>query len=344
MTKYPKVPLGAQSPFEQRLRMKAEEIRPQRELRGCGDPNCSMCNPKEGEGSPMSSRDDVYRQIFTERMIKDAFLRLDPSIPYREAPSAADIAYNSAREAVEDFIYPVSSSIDWSDVIGNDEAKQALLEAVEAPVRNADLYSFYGMAAPRGCLLWGPPGCGKTMFAKAAASALAKLHGNDSEMLLVNGTSLQSMWVGETEKKIRAFFEFARAYRAKHGRSLVIFIDEADAILPSRNGSVARFEISNVSTFLAEMDGLKENAAYVILATNRPEAIDEAILRDGRVSHKVKVERPTFSSGREILRSGLFCASATLSGVSVWVSSQTGSSRLSNTSRSFWPQLECSMR
>ena len=243
----------------------------------------------------MSSRDDVYRQIFTERMIKDAFLRLDPSIPYREAPSAADIAYNSAREAVEDFIYPVSSSIDWSDVIGNDEAKQALLEAVEARVRNADLYSFYGMAAPRGCLLWGPPGCGKTMFAKAAASALAKLHGNDSEMLLVNGTSLQSMWVGETEKKIRAFFEFARAYRAKHGRSLVIFIDEADAILPSRNGSVARFEISNVSTFLAEMDGLKENAAYVILATNRPEAIDEAILRDGRVSHKVKVERPTFS-------------------------------------------------
>lgn len=303
MAKYPKTPFGSQSPFERNLRMKAEEVR-QNELRGCGDPNCKMCNPKNGKGSPLASRSDPYYDDYAK--IKEAFIN-SMNLEIKNRSSPVDTKYTEARKEVEDFIHPVSDSISWSAVIGNDAAKSALLEAIEHPIKYKELYEFYGMTPLKGCLLWGPPGCGKTMLAKAAAAALAKLHGKDAEILLINGTSLQSMWVGETEKQIRAFFEYARQYRHKHGHSLVIFIDEADAILPSRD-SGARFEVSNVSTFLAEMDGLKENAAFIILATNRPETIDEALLRDGRCDRKIKIERPGFNEGREILQEQLLRA------------------------------------
>ena len=192
---------------------------------------------------------------------------------------------------------PASTSAyrDWSSIIGNERAREALMEAIEHPIKHRDLFAQYGHPVSHGVLLYGPPGCGKTMFGKAAASALARLHNREVELLSIAGPSIQSSYVGETEQTIRNIFAYPRAYKQHHGHQLVIFIDEADAILPSRK-SAYRFEISNVSTFLTEMDGLGENGAFVILATNRPEALDEALLRDGRCDRKIKVERPSYDA------------------------------------------------
>jgi SpoVK/Ycf46/Vps4 family AAA+-type ATPase len=146
------------------------------------------------------------------------------------------------------------------------------------------------------------------MFGKAAASVLAKLHGKkpgDVAMLKINGPEIQSPYVGVTEEIVRDIFAYARAYKRLHGHQLVIFIDEADAILPSRdgNGSGRRalpWEESNVATFLTEMDGIEESGALVILATNRPHAIDAALLRDGRCDRRIKVKRPTALAAKVI--------------------------------------------
>src|SRR5690606_17531596 len=149
---------------------------------------------------------------------------------------------------------------------------------------------------PKGAMLSGPPGCGKTMFAKAAAAEMKRLYGEEVEFISISGSSLQSMFIGETEARISAIFTFAREYRAYRGHPLLVFMDEADVLLPDRTGRVRRvasWEESQVATFLAEMDGMQESGAFVLLATNRPEVIDQAVLRDGRCDFKIVVKRPT---------------------------------------------------
>jgi len=212
------------------------------------------------------------------------------------------------RGPVAHLLVSIDAGVSFADVVGNEAAVAAIVEAVEEPVTHQALYAAYGMKAPKGILLHGPPGCGKTMLAKAAAGAINRMFksagGSASSLLLVKGPEIESMWVGKTEETIRAIFAYARAYRALHRRPLLIFIDEADAILQSRSDGATWFQKSNVATFLAEMDGLQESGALVILATNRPEAIDEALLRDGRCDRKVKVERPTEANARFLLERG----------------------------------------
>lgn len=225
------------------------------------------------------------------------------------------------RPSVEKWLLKSSPGVAWDDVVGNDTARQHLVEAIEDPVRHADLFRHYGKKPTAGVLLYGPPGCGKTMFGKAAASVLARLHGaRTASLLSLKGPEIQSPYVGVTEDRIRSVFAYARAYKALHGHPLVIFIDEADAILPSRDGAGGRqiygYEESQVATFLTEMDGLEASGALVILATNRPEAIDAAILRDGRCDRKIRVERPTRVAAATILQRALIgvpLASVTLS-------------------------------
>lgn len=210
------------------------------------------------------------------------------------------------REPVAKYLLKAAPGVAWDDVIGNETARTHLMEAIEHPIRHADLYRHYGKRPTMGILLYGPPGCGKTMFGKAAASTLAALHGAKSASFMsIKAPELQSGWVGETERTIRDIFAYARAYKALLGHPLVVFIDEADAILPNRDGRATWFQASNVATFLTEMDGIEDSGALVILATNRPEAIDAAILRYGRCDRKIRVERPTPAAAEAIVGKAL---------------------------------------
>lgn len=271
------------------------------ELRNRGVPLEEIMNNATMENTMTSSRDDDFRRM------QDILLRhLIGDQP--RANSGEPTALTEARKAVEKYLLKAEHSIQWDDVIGNERAKEALLEAIEEPTRNRELYEFYGMNPPKGVLLYGPPGCGKTMFAKASATAMSRIHGKKVEILALAGSDIQTPWVGGTEKIIRDLFEFARQYRAHNGHPCIIFIDEAEAILPDRTGRfrrVAPWEESQVGQFLSEMDGMKDYGAFVILATNRPEAIDEALLRDGRCDLKIKVERPNKAATGAILYDAL---------------------------------------
>jgi SpoVK/Ycf46/Vps4 family AAA+-type ATPase len=143
------------------------------------------------------------------------------------------------------------------------------------------------------------------MFARAAASEMKRLYGSATEFISISGAELQSMYIGETEGRIKAIFAFAHEYQAFHGHPLLVFMDEAEVLLPDRTGRVRRvapWEESQVATFLAEMDGMQESGAFVLLATNRPNVIDQAVLRDGRCDFKIVVQRPTPEAIESILR------------------------------------------
>lgn len=329
------------SPFDPKFSGGGKIERPKEtpKLRGCGDPNCAACNPETAAaaGAPPMSAEAAYRSgrsigrggivnvgnpfnrsfadLIRSRMEEmnralgdgltvtfDSGGVATPETGERRPPES----YRRAREAVEKWIVPAPEQ-SFEDIIGNDDALAGLKDAIRAPVIHKELYEAYGLTMPKGALLSGPPGCGKTMFAKAAASEMKKLYGSTSEFISISGSSIQSPYVGVTEGYIVAIFEFAREYKAYHGHPLLVFIDEADALFPDRTGRVRRvasWEESNVAAFLAEMDGMQASGAFVLLATNRPEALDEAVLRDGRCDFKITVKRPIKEAVHVILRKG----------------------------------------
>jgi proteasome-associated ATPase len=197
-------------------------------------------------------------------------------------------------------------SVDWDDVGGCEEAKAQLREAVELPQRYPELYLAYGKRPPRGVLLYGPPGTGKTLLAKATATSVARTHGRASVAAggfqYIKGPELLNKWLGESEAAIRALFHAAREFRAVHGYPAVVFLDEADALLGDRNrGTNVSINATTVPQFLAEMDGFDQPAAIFLLATNRPELLDAAVTREGRVDRKVRVGRPSQADAVRIL-------------------------------------------
>lgn len=262
---------------------------------------------------------EMIRQVqeYLQRQTAESLMKSFPTPRYFSVgdlappskPAGPPASYLAARKLIEEYILAQAQTTAWSDIIGNEAAHEALREAIEAPVLERDLYEYYGMKPPKGVLLYGPPGCGKTMFAKAAATAIGTLYKSDaSEVVLLKGAQLQKPYVGETEELIRQIFAYAREYAAYHSHPLVIFMDECETFLPDRTARVRRvapWEESNVATLLAELDGLESLGAFLILATNRPEALDEALLRDGRCDRKIKVERPTRLACEAILRKTL---------------------------------------
>ena len=200
------------------------------------------------------------------------------------------------------FTFEESTGVSWKDVGGLHEAKEALQDAIETPWNHRELFEAYGKKVSKGVLLYGPPGCGKTMLAKAAATSLANIHGRESGgFIYVKGPEVLSMWVGESESNIRGLFEQARAFKAERGFPAILFIDEADALMRKRGtGRSSDMEQTVVTSFLAEMDGLDDSSAIVLLSTNRAESLDSAIVREGRIDKKIKVTRPDASTAEEV--------------------------------------------
>lgn len=305
-------------------KQREEQEERQYQLRGCGDPACAQCNPETaamarggtvtGRFSSPSFSSSMMEEILRSARGRMEFIAMDdligreftariPATPKNQPPAS----YTAARKEVEDYICAVPNQ-SFEDITGNEDAIGQLIDAIRAPVTHKELYEKYGMKMPKGALLSGPPGCGKTMFARAAASEMAKLYGTkdkEFEFLSLAGSELQSMYVGQTEAEIKAIFTFAREYKSWHGYPLLIFMDECEVILPDRTGRVRRlapWEESQVATFIAEMDGMQESGAFMLLATNRPEVIDQAVLRDGRCDFKITVKRPTQEAIEVIVR------------------------------------------
>jgi proteasome-associated ATPase len=156
-----------------------------------------------------------------------------------------------------------------------------------------------------GFLLYGPPGCGKTLIGRATAFTLAEMHGIDavqSGFNYIKGPELLSMWVGESEAQSRAIFARMRKHYETHGYPCVTFVDEADAIFCERGSSQGqKWHDTLVAMWLAEMDGFDRSGGMIILATNRPKAIDGAVVREGRIDTHIKVPRPNRAATEAIL-------------------------------------------
>ena len=198
--------------------------------------------------------------------------------------------------------------VTWDDVCGQTKAKAAMREAIELPIKHADVYRRFGRKPSKGVLLYGPPGNGKTLLAKAAANAIAKLYGDKPTrargFISVKGPELLASYVGETEEKIRRLFREAAVHKQEVGFPGVIFIDEAEALLSARGSSYPYMD-GFVQQFLTEMDGFTDSSAIIILATNRPNVLDPAIVRDGRIDRRIYVGPPAREDAAEIFRMNL---------------------------------------
>jgi proteasome-associated ATPase len=212
------------------------------------------------------------------------------------------------RPEVEDLLLEEVPDISYEDIGGLDTQIEAIADAVELPFLHQDLFAEHRLPAPKGILLYGPPGCGKTLIAKAVANSLAKKVAETmgegkgrSYFINIKGPELLNKYVGETERQIRLVFQRARE-KSEEGWPVIVFFDEMDSMFRTRGSGISSdMESTIVPQLLAEIDGVEGLKNVIVIgATNREDLIDPAILRPGRLDVKIKIERPQAEAASQI--------------------------------------------
>ena len=212
------------------------------------------------------------------------------------------------RPEVEELVLEEVPDISYEDVGGLDDQIEQITDAVELPFVHQALFAEFQLPAPKGILLYGPPGCGKTLIAKAVANSLAKKVAEvsgDSEarsyFLNIKGPELLNKYVGETERQIRLVFQRARE-KSEEGWPVIVFFDEMDSLFRTRGTGISSdMESTIVPQLLAEIDGVETLKNVIVIgASNREDLIDPAILRPGRLDVKIKIERPDETAAASI--------------------------------------------
>ena len=203
-------------------------------------------------------------------------------------------AYKEVTPTAMREVYIEVSTVHWEDAGGLDDVKQHLKEAVEWPLKNPEMFTRLGIRPPRGILMYGPPGCGKTLLARAVATE------SEANFISIKGPEVFSKWVGESEKAIREVFR-----KARMASPAVIFLDEIDSLTPRRGMGMSDSGVSErvISQLLTEMDGLTAMQDIVVIAaTNRPDMVDGAVIRPGRFDRLIYVPEPDDKSRQAILQ------------------------------------------
>jgi proteasome-associated ATPase len=264
----------------------------------------------DGERALVISQADEERVVrLAEPMLREA-LRAGDSLLLE--PRSGYVYERIPKAEVEELILEEVPDISYHDIGGLSSQIEQIRDAIELPYLHADLFKEHQLKPPKGVLLYGPPGCGKTLIAKAVANSLAKQVAaktaqadgtpeGKSFFLNIKGPELLNKYVGETERHIRLVFQRARE-KASEGQPVIVFFDEMDSIFRTRGSGVSSdVENTIVPQLLSEIDGVEglENV-IVIGASNREDMIDPAILRPGRLDVKIKIERPDAEAAKDI--------------------------------------------
>jgi proteasome-associated ATPase len=266
---------------------------------------------EDGERALVISHSDEERVVRLADPLRDSVLRSGDSLLLE--PRSGYVFERIPKAEVEELILEEVPDIVYSDIGGLSGQIEQIRDAIELPYLHADLFREHQLRPPKGVLLYGPPGCGKTLIAKAVANSLAKQvaqktaadGGKESAgrsfFLNIKGPELLNKYVGETERHIRLVFQRARE-KASEGMPVIVFFDEMDSIFRTRGSGVSSdVENTIVPQLLSEIDGVEglENV-IVIGASNREDMIDPAILRPGRLDVKIKIERPDAEAAKDI--------------------------------------------
>jgi proteasome-associated ATPase len=255
-------------------------------------------------------RTDEERVVELAKPLRDDLKSLHSGDSLLLEPKSGHVLEKLPKPEVEELVLEEVPDISYEDIGGLDSQLEEIRDAVELPFLHADLFKEHELEPPKGILLYGPPGCGKTLVAKAVANSLAKkvaakLGRDDrrSYFLNIKGPELLNKYVGETERQIRLIFQRARE-KSEEGVPIIVFFDEMESLFRTRGSGISSdMEATIVPQLLAEIDGVETLKNVIVVgASNREDLIDPAILRPGRLDVKIKIERPNETAAADIFR------------------------------------------